>query len=122
MGDKAQPIIETFARLEKGSWSLVDFLTPAQQADLRRRLAAWARMPPRWTASHTTDWPTSRRPAGCPADERKPRTGILALIGADPLAGLHPQFAKSNAVRILGERAIYYANARPMLLDLQTRT
>jgi hypothetical protein len=41
IGSKAQPIIETFARLEKGAWLLVDFLTPAQQADLRRRLAAW---------------------------------------------------------------------------------
>ena len=41
MGSKAQPIVETFARLEKGTWSLVDFLTPAQKTDLRRRLAAW---------------------------------------------------------------------------------
>src|SRR4051812_20266485 len=30
MGEKAQPIIETFTRLEKGAWPLVDFLPTAQ--------------------------------------------------------------------------------------------
>jgi hypothetical protein len=41
IGSSAQPIIEAFARLEKGAWSLVEFLTPAQRADLRQRLGAW---------------------------------------------------------------------------------
>jgi hypothetical protein len=118
VGSKAQPIIETFARLEKDAWSLVDFLPPAQQADLRRHLAAWspdAVSLDRVAFSRLADF------ANLPANQQIAPNSILALIGADPLSGLRPAVREMERSRILGERAIYYAERTPMLLDLQTR-
>lgn len=122
MGDKAEAIIETFARLEKGSWSLVDFLTPAQQADLRRRLSAWAPGAASLDSVAFNRLADFAKASGMPGDEVNPANSILALIGADPLAGLHPAVREIQRSRILGERAIYYAERTPMLLDLQTRS
>jgi hypothetical protein len=122
MGSRARPIIETFERLEKGSWSLVDFLTPAQRADLRRRLAAWAPDAASLDSVAFNRLADFAKASGMPSDERDPASSILALIGADPLAGLHPAVREIQRSRILGERAIYYAERTPMLLDLQTRT
>ena len=73
MGSKAQPIIETFARLEKGAWSLVDFLTPAQQADLRRRLAAWAPDAASLDSVAFNRLADFAKASGLPADEQSPR-------------------------------------------------
>ena len=122
IGGKAQPIIETFARLETGAWSLVDFLTPAQRADLRRRLTGWAPNAASLDSVAFNRLADFAKASGLPADERDPASSILALIGADPLAGLHPAVREVQRSRILGERAIYYAERTPMLLDLQTRT
>jgi hypothetical protein len=122
MGSKAQPIIETFARLENGAWSLVDFLPPAQQADLRRRLSTWAPNAASLDSVAFNRLADFAKASGMPAGEQDPASSILALIGADPLAGLHPAVREIQRSRILGERAIYYAERTPMLLDLQTRT
>jgi hypothetical protein len=119
MGSKAQPIIEAFERLEKGAWPLVDFLTPAQEADLRRRLAAWnPTSVDSVTFNRLEDFAEA---SGLPANQQSAPNSILALIGVDPLAGLRPAVREIERSRILGERAIYYAERTPMLLDLQTR-
>jgi hypothetical protein len=73
MGSKAQAIIEAFARLENDAWPLVDFLSQH-----KRRICAGAsppgpQMPPRWTASHSTDWRTSRRPVAYRLTSRAPQ-------------------------------------------------
>jgi hypothetical protein len=121
IGSKAQPIIETFARLEKGAWLLVDFLTPALQADLRRRLAAWAPDAASLDSVAFNRLADFAEASGLPANEQSGPNSILALIGIDPLAGLRPAVREVERSRILGERAIYYAERTPMLLDLQTR-
>ena len=121
MGSKAQPIIEAFARLEKGAWPLVDFLTPAQEADLRRRLAAWtpdAASLDSVTFNRLEDFAEA---SGLPANQQSSPNSILALIGVDPLSGLRPAVREIERSRILGERAIYFAERTPMLLDMQTR-
>ena len=121
MDSKAQPIIETFARLEKDAWSLVDFLKPAQQADLRRRLAAWTPDAASLESVAFNRLADFAKASGLPANEQSAPNSILALIGVDPLAGLRPALREIERSRILGERAIYYAERTPMLLDLQTR-
>ena len=77
IGTKAEPMIEAFARLEKGAWSLVDFLTPAQQADLRRRLAAW---PPNAASLDTVAFnrlADLAKAGGLPANEESAENSIL---------------------------------------------
>ena len=120
MGSKAQPIIEAFARLEKGAWPLVDFLTPPQEADLRRRLAAWTPDAASLDSVAFNRLEDIAKASGLPANEQSPNS-ILALIGVDPLSGLRPAVREIERSRILGERAIYFAERTPMLLDLQTR-
>jgi hypothetical protein len=122
LGSKAQPIIEAFARLEKGAWSLVDFLTPAQRADLRRRLAAWTPDAASLESVAFNRLADLAKASGLPANEQSDPNSILALIGVDPLAVLPPAVREIERGRILGERAIYYPGRTPMLLDLQTRT
>jgi hypothetical protein len=121
MGSKAQPIIETFARLEKGAWPLVDFLTPAQEADLRRRLAAWAPDAASLDSVAFNRLEDIAKASGLPANEQSAPNSILAIIGVDPFSGLRPAVREMERSRILGERAIYYAERTPTLLDLQTR-
>ena len=121
MGSKAQPIIEAFARLEKGAWPLVDFLTPAQEADLRRRLAAWTPDAASLDSVAFNRLEDIAKASGLPANEQSAPNSILALIGVDPFSGLRPAVREMERSRILGERAIYYAERTPMLLDLQTR-
>jgi hypothetical protein len=111
MGSKAQPIIETFARLEKGAWLLVDFLNPAQEADLRRRLAAWTPDAASLDSVAFNRLGDFAEASGLSANERSAPNSILALIGVDPLAGLRPAVREMERSRILGERAIYYAVA-----------
>jgi hypothetical protein len=120
MGNKAQPIIEAFARLEKGAWSLVDFLPPEQHTDLRRRLATSSA-----DAASLDNVAFARlhdftNPHGLPNTEQT-ADSILALVGVDPLAGLSPAVREIERGRILGERAIYYPGRMPALLDLQAR-
>jgi hypothetical protein len=121
MGTKAESMIEAFARLEQGAWSLVHFLTPAQQADLRRRLAAW---PSNVTSLDTVAFnrlADLAKVGGPPVNEQNAENSILALIGIDPLAKLNPAAREIERGRILGERAIYYPGRTPVLLDLQAR-
>jgi hypothetical protein len=87
---------------------------------LRQRLDAWAP-----DAASLDSVAFNRLGAfaqvGRRADGQSGPNSILALIGADPFAGLSPAVREIESSRILVERAIYYAERMPMLLDLQTR-
>ncbi|MBB4011701.1 hypothetical protein [Niveibacterium umoris] len=118
---KAQPVIETFSRMETGAWSLVDFLTPAQLADLHRRLDAWAPDAASLDSVAFNRLADFAKASGLPADDQNAAGSILVLIGADPLAGMNPALQEVERSRILAERAIYYAERTPMLMDMQMR-
>ena len=102
MGSKAQPIIEAFARLEKGAWPLVDFLTPAQEADLRRRLAAWTPDSASLDSVAFNRLEDIAKASGLPASEQSAPNSILSLIGVDPFSGLRPAVREMERSRILG--------------------
>jgi hypothetical protein len=121
MGSKAEPMIEAFARLEMGAWSLVEFLTPAQQADLRQRLAAWPRNAVSLETVAFNRLADLGKSTGPPTNEQSAAHSILALVDVDPLINLNPAVREVERGRILGERAIYYPGRTPMLLDLQAR-
>jgi hypothetical protein len=121
IGARADPAIDTFWRMEQGAWSLVDFLTPAQKSDLKRRLDAWAPNAASLDSVAFNRLADFARASGLPGDDPKASDSILALIGADPLEGLNPALQEVQRSRILAERAIYYAERSPMLFDLQSR-
>ena len=97
IGSKAQPIIEAFARLEKDAWSLVDFLTLAEQADLRRRLAAWtpdAASLDSVTFNRLEDFAEA---SGLPANQQIAPIASWRLSGLTPWPACVRQCEKSSA-------------------------
>jgi hypothetical protein len=108
--------------LEAEAWKLAaDFLTPTQQADLRRVLLDWraqhmdvetapflrfrefVNVTPSTTAQSTTAVPSS----------------LIGLVGLDPMAGLDPAVRQVEQSRLFAERATYYAQRVPFIIDLQ---
>jgi len=103
--------------LEAEAWKLAaDFLTPTQQADLRRVLLDWraqhmdvetapflrfrefVNVTPSTTAQSTTAVPSS----------------LIGLVGLDPMAGLDPAVRQVEQSRLLAERATYYVQRVPV--------
>ncbi len=46
-------------------------------------------------------------------------SSLMAVVGLDPMAGLDPAVRQVEQARLLAERAIYYAQRMPILIDLQ---
>ena len=88
---------------------------------MRRRLAAWTPDAASLDSVAFNRLEDIAKASGLPANEQSAPNSILALIGVDPFSGLRPAVREMERSRILGERAIYYAERTPMLLDLQTR-
>ena len=108
--------------LEAEAWMLAaDFLTPTQQADLRRVLLDWR-------AQHmdveTAPFVRFREFVGALPSTTAQRgirlpTSLIGLVGLDPMAGLDPAVRQVEQSRLLAERAIYYAQRVPIIVDLQ---
>ena len=107
--------------LEAEAWMLADFLTPEQQADLRRVLLDWR-------AQHmdveTAPFVRFREFVGALPSTTAQRgirlpTSLIGLVGLDPMAGLDPAVRQVEQSRLLAERAIYYAQRVPIIVDLQ---
>ena len=47
--------------------------------------------------------------------------GLLGVIGLGPLSGIDPAVREFEQTRLLAERALYYAQRLPVLLDLQLK-
>ena len=107
--------------LEAEAWMLADFLTSEQQADLRRVLLDWR-------AQHmdveTAPFVRFREFVGALPSTTSQRgirlpTSLIGLVGLDPMAGLDPAVRQVEQSRLLAERAIYYAQRVPIIVDLQ---
>ncbi|WP_374603653.1 hypothetical protein [Niveibacterium sp.] len=122
LGKSAAPVINTFGKLETGAWALVDFLTPAQRDDLRSKLEAWKQTSTSLDSVAFNRLADFARATGLLKPGDAPDDGVFGLIGLDPFAGLSPAVKEIEQSRLLAERAIYYAQRSPMLLDLQTRS
>jgi hypothetical protein len=53
--------------------------------------------------------------------QKKASAGLLDIVRLDPLAGLDPAVREVEQTRLLAERAVYYAQRAPRLLDIQGR-
>ena len=100
---------------------LADFLTSEQQADLRRVLLDWR-------AQHmdveTAPFVRFREFVGALPSTTSQRgirlpTSLIGLVGLDPMAGLDPAVRQVEQSRLLAERAIYYAQRVPIIVDPQ---
>jgi hypothetical protein len=108
--------------LETSAWGLADgVLTPTQQSDLRRLLDEWRGSHP---GSEIAPFVRFQEFVSVvPTDGGKSKTTIptslMGLVGLDPMAGLDPAVRQVEQSRLLAERAIYYAQRLPIVVDLQ---
>ena len=118
----APTLLAVHRTLETEAWRLSDgVLTPTQQSDLRVLLEQWhtqnagADMAPFMRFQEFVRLaPTQRASTG-----RSMPSSLIGLVGLDPMAGLDPAVRQVEQTRLLAERAIYYAQRMPILMDLQ---
>jgi hypothetical protein len=117
-GERARPLYDVHRQLETLSWELVaDVLNEGQKQQLRSLIDTWRARNPKVEAVayiHFASFAQSIEEPGQPLD-----TSLLSLVGLDPLASLDPAVHQIAQTRQLAERAIYYAQRSPYLLEMQ---
>jgi len=122
-GDVALPLLETQREVESNAWAMAQsILQPSQEKELRDMIEEWRRKNPnqrdvgpiRFRQFVATLGRTPKQSAIAPSS-------IFSLLYIDPLAGLDPTTAAIEGIRELGERAMYYSQRMPMLLNWQTQ-
>ncbi|MBV8307242.1 MAG: hypothetical protein JO274_07165 [Gammaproteobacteria bacterium] len=119
-GDRARNVQATYRSLEDESWQMVQgVLTPEQIATLRQTITQWRAQHPNVSAVayiHFRDFAHG----SAPGDQASESAGsLLSVVGIDPLSNLDPAVQELAQTRQLAERAIYYMQRAPDLLDMQ---
>ncbi len=123
MPDQAAALIAAHRELEAQAWQLAtEILDPAQQADLRRLLVDWRAKNP--GAQNAPFVRFQQFVALIPAEGEQHRkslmpSSLMAVVGLDPMAGLDPAVRQVEQSRLLAERAVFYAQRVPVIIDLQ---
>jgi hypothetical protein len=117
-GDAAQPVLRAYQSMEADAWQLLEgLLTLAQREEISRALDTWSADNPGVESAAFLRFADL---AGVgPKAEARISPGLLGIIGLDPLEGIDPAVRVVAETRALAERALYYAQRLPMLLDLQ---
>lgn len=121
--DHADALLELQRDLEVLAWQLAEgVLSTAQQDDLRRLLTDWrARHPDAVNAPFVRfqEFAGAGTAGAAARGKLTLPTSLMGLVGLDPLAGLDPAVRQVEQSRLLAERALYYAQRIPVLVDLQ---
>lgn len=117
---RAQPVLDTYRSLEAQAWQLVNgVLTEEQVASLHRVIQEWRAKNPTVRAVSYIHFRDFALAVG-PSDQNPAATGnLLSIVGIDPLSNLDPAVQEIAQTRQLAERAIYYMQRGPDLLDMQ---
>ncbi|HVN44581.1 MAG TPA: hypothetical protein VMT66_04965 [Steroidobacteraceae bacterium] len=119
-GERARAVLQTQQSLEQQAWQLLDgVLTPAQDTELHKLIAQWRAQHPQVRAVayiHFRDFAEAFKPAQTGSEGP---SSLLSIVGIDPLSNLDPAVKEIAQTRQLAERAIYYMQRMPDLLDMQ---
>ena len=122
VGPRALQVQATYRSLEAEAWQLVNgVLTEHQIAGLHEAINKWRAQHPNVRA---VSYIRFRDFAEAMASSPQVNTGsgsLLALVGIDPLSNLDPAVQEIAQTRQLAERAIYYVQRAPDLLDMQVQ-
>jgi hypothetical protein len=119
-GARATQLLEVHRNLERESWGLVeDLLNDEQKSQLRSAIAQWRADHPDARAVSQVRFADFAAIAGRRSDEAHGGGSLFALIGLDPLSNLDPAVRELEQTRLLAERAIYYLQRSPSLLDME---
>jgi hypothetical protein len=120
MGARALEVQATYRSLEAEAWQLLNgVLNEEQVAALHQTIAQWRAKNPNVRAVsyiHFRDFAEAVGPSS--ASSTGPGN-LLAFVGIDPLSNLDPAVQEIAQTRQLAERAIYYMQRMPDLLDMQ---
>lgn len=120
-GARAVLAHETHQSLEQGAWGLVeDVLTPSQRDQLRGLINEWRKHNPSVRAVAYVHFQDFAKSLGSPrAGEEHSPGNLFSILGLDPFAQLDPAIREVTQTRELAERAIFYMQRAPRLLDME---
>jgi hypothetical protein len=120
-GKRATPLRDAQRRLEEEAQAIAEGVVTADQyAQMQRIIDEWRRKNPHIRAVSYVHFRDFANSIGHPTSVEEHSTGSLfSLFGIDPLSGLDPAVREIAQSRALAERAIYYAQRLPNLLDMQ---
>ena len=118
---QSEALLQTMRKLEVQAWKLAgEFVSPAQEKTLLGLYADWIRRNPGYDSVSFVRFQDFVGASAGPGGVDPARSGgLFALIGLDPLAGLDPAVKQVELSRLLAERAVFYAQRVPVLVDLQ---
>jgi len=122
-GNIVLPLLNAQISLESNAWTMArSVLKPSQETELRNLIQEWRRKNPRQRYIGTIRFrefvaALGRQPTQATAGP----ASIFSLLYLDPLAGLDPTAAAIEETRELGERAMYYTQRMPGLLNWQAQ-
>ncbi len=120
-GQAALPLLQSHRLLETNAWSLASsVLKPEQQQELREIIQEWRRNNPhlrsvaglRFREFMSAFGKTAQRASSSP-------TSLFSLLFLDPMASMDPTAAAIEETRNTAERAMYYTQRMPSLLNWQ---
>jgi hypothetical protein len=120
-GARATPLRDAQRRLEEEARAIAeDVVTADQYAQMQRIIDEWRRQNPHIRAVSYVHFRDFANSIGHPtAGEEHSLGSLFSLLGIDPLSGLDPAVREIAQSRELAERAIYYTQRLPNLLDMQ---
>ncbi len=122
-GPQALPLLEAQRSQESNAWTLAGrILKPAQENELKDLILEWRKQNPHQLnvgPIHFGEFVTAL--GRTPTQSSSAPTSIFSLLYLDPLAGLDPTAAAIEETRELGERAMYYTQRMPTLLNWQAQ-
>jgi hypothetical protein len=120
-GEAALPLLETHRRLETNAWSLVKgVLKPEQRQELADMIQKWREENPhqRYVGGIRFGELAAAVGKSMQQTSSKP-TSVFSLLFIDPLASMDPTAAALQEARYSAERAVYYGQRMPQLLNWQ---
>ncbi len=120
-GERATPVREAYRRLEAQARDLgKEAITAEQFAQLQRTIDEWRAQNPHIHAVSYIHFSDFAQSIGHPTPgEAGSTAGLFHLLGIDPLSGLDPAVRELAQTREFGERAIFWAQRLPNLVDMQ---
>jgi len=120
-GAAARPMLETHRKLETNAWLLVNgVLKPGQRQELADMIQKWREEYPHQRYIGGIRFGELAVALGQSMSQASGRpTSVFSLLYLDPLASMDPTAAALQEARYSAERAMYYAQRMPHLLNWQ---
>jgi hypothetical protein len=120
-GNLLSPLPAAYRELEQEAWTNVaEVLSEQQLRELRDLIESWRATHPEVKLVGFVHFAEFAEAAGINLETQAAPGSLFGLLGLDPLAGIDPAVRQIEQTRMLAERAIFYMQRMPYLLDLQT--